>query len=305
MHPQKTCRVRVELACKARARTGESPLWSPGAQALYFVDILGGEVFRWNPENNRREQWSVGEQIGCIAETPDGSLLIAGHYGLKLLDPQNGDIADIGRTLTFESWMRFNDGITDIRGRLWAGTTRVVSQRPAPVGCLFRIGRDYSASRVARGLWQLNGLAFSPDYRELYYSDMHLNSQCVWRCPVDIDTGQVGHREMFFDFGSLAGRPDGAAMDEDGCYWVAGYDGWEIYRLTPKGALDLRIPVPVQKPTNLAFGGSNYDQLYITSAGDRISPGSRHEQPHAGSVFVCQPGVRGIPMPAFRLNHHS
>jgi len=105
---------------------------------------------------------------------------------------------------------------------------------------------------------------------------------------------------VFFDSRQVDGRPDGGTVDSEGCYWMAGVGGWELVRLTPEGAVDMRIPMPVERPTRIAFGGRDLDTLYVTSISEKISPGTEDRQPHAGGVFALRvPGVTGLPFPKF------
>jgi sugar lactone lactonase YvrE len=96
----------------------------------------------------------------------------------------------------------------------------------------------------------------------------------------------------------MAGRPDGACCDADGCYWMTGNDGWEVLRVTPAGKIDQRIRLPIAKPSMVAFGGSGLDILYITSI---RPPGvDLSDQPLAGSLFAVRPGATGISEPRFK-----
>ena len=58
---------------------------------------------------------------------------------------------------------------------------------------------------------------------------------------------------------------DGATVDADGCYWMAGFGGWQVVRITPDGRADRIIEMPVEKPSKVMFGGAALDTLYVTS----------------------------------------
>ena len=198
---------------------------------------------------------------------------------------------------------RFNDGSVDPAGRFWAGTMPKSGPRDAAAGepgdgTLFCLETDGSCRAVLDGFYIQNGLAFSPDGTRMYLSDSYKPVRTIWVFDYETETGTPSNRRTFFDTNVVAGRPDGAAMDAEGCYWMAGVDGWQILRLTPAGAVDRSIPVPVEKPTCLAFGGPRLEQLYITSMGrSLITPGSEDRQPKAGGIFVCEPGVTGYAPP--------
>jgi sugar lactone lactonase YvrE len=86
------------------------------------------------------------------------------------------------------------------------------------------------------------------------------------------------------------GRPDGAAIDSDGCYWICGNDGGVLLRFTPDGVLDREIDLPMAKPSMCSFGGANLDTLLVTS----ISPGIHAGDAAAGTVVLVRPGVTGV-----------
>ncbi|MGG2424883.1 SMP-30/gluconolactonase/LRE family protein, partial [Ralstonia pseudosolanacearum] len=134
-----------------------------------------------------------------------------------------------------------------------------------------------------------NGLAFSPDGRTMYLSDSHPRRQQVWAFDYDIDTGTPSRRRLFIDMRQYPGRPDGAAVDVDGCYWICGNDAGLVHRFTPEGVLDRSIALPVSKPAMCAFGGAGMDTLLVSSI--RRDDAS---EPLAGAVFALRPGVQGL-----------
>jgi sugar lactone lactonase YvrE len=189
--------------------------------------------------------------------------------------------------------MRFNDGRCDRQGRFHAGTMVMDMSLARPAGQWFSLFKQTMRPWQSR-LITPNGLAFSPDGRTIYWSDSHPQVQRVWRAPYDTDTGQAQAAQVWIDFTSLPGRPDGAAVDEDGAYWICGNDGAQVHRFTPDGRLDRSVDLPVKKPAMCAFGGPGMDTLFVTS----IRPGGDlSDQPLAGGVFALRPGVRGLDEP--------
>jgi sugar lactone lactonase YvrE len=193
--------------------------------------------------------------------------------------------------------MRFNDGRCDRQGRFWAGTMLMDMGAGARVGRLYR--HDKNGQHPSLQLEDLivpNGLAFSPDGRTMYLSDSHPTVQTIWAFDYDTATGTPTNRRVFVDMSPLPGRPDGAAVDADGCYWICGNDAGLVHRFTPQGRLDRSLAVPVKKPAMCAFGGPKLDTLFVTS----IRPGGDlSDQPLAGGVFALRPGTQGIAEPSF------
>jgi len=166
-------------------------------------------------------------------------------------------------------------------------------------GALYRYANGQRGPLGARlsGFIVPNGLGFSPDGRTMYLSDSHPSAQQIWAFDYDIDSGTPTNRRLFVDMNHFCGRPDGAAVDAEGCYWICANDAGLIHRFTPDGRLDRSLAVPVKKPTMCAFGGSRLDTLFVTS----IRPGDDHdEQSLAGGVFALDPGVKGLPEPHFK-----
>jgi sugar lactone lactonase YvrE len=52
--------------------------------------------------------------------------------------------------------------------------------------------------------------------------------------------------------------------------------------------------VPVARPTSCAFGGTELDRIYITSASIGLDEDALAMQPNAGGLFMVSPGVRGL-----------
>jgi sugar lactone lactonase YvrE len=124
----------------------------------------------------------------------------------------------------------------------------------------------------------------------MYLSDSHPTRRRVWAFDYDIDAGVPHDRRLFVDMAAYAGRPDGATMDSDGCYWVAGNDGGSLLRFAPEGKLDRELHLPVPKPSMPCFGGPDLDTLLVTS----IVQAGREDDELAGAVLLVRPGVRGV-----------
>ena len=293
--------MTAELILDARNATGESPVWSTTEQALYWVDIPAKRLHRWALGDASSQSWTAPQMLACIARGRDGSWIAGMEDGLFRLTPHND--GSLGTSLLAgvshaQPGMRFNDGRCDRQGRFWAGTMLMDMSAGAQVGAMYRYSAGQAEPLNAQldGFIVPNGLAFSPDGQTLYISDSHPDVQKIWACDYDTDTGTPHNRRLFVDMSEHPGRPDGAAVDADGCYWICGNDAGLIHRFTPEGKLDRSLTVPVKKPAMCAFGGADLDTLFVTS----IRPaGDISDQPLAGGVFALRPGVKGLPEPMF------
>lgn len=297
----------AELVLDARNATGESPVWHAGEQALYWVDIPVRTLCRWTLATARLSTWQAPEMLACIAPTASGAWLAGAESGVFALQPQADGVLGFARLASVDHaapGMRFNDGRCDRQGRFLAGTMLMNMAASQGEGCVYSYEKKSGDAGLLAPLKPLlagfktpNGMAFSPDGCTLYLSDSHPSVQMVWAFDYDPDTGTPSNRRVFVDMNPLPGRPDGAAVDADGCYWVCGNDAGLIHRFTPAGQLDYSLAVPVKKPAMCAFGGAGLDTLFVTSI--RPDGIDLSDQVLAGGVFALRPGVCGLPEPVF------
>lgn len=287
----------VTCILDARAELGEGPFWSVAEQRLYWVDIEAGVLHRFDPAAQEDETWQLPEAIGCVAPRRRGGLVVALRTGFAFFDPETGGLERLVDPEPEKPLNRFNDGTVDPVGRFWAGTMRAAPAGPAPDGVLYRLDASLDCARMAEGFWTVNGLAFSPDGRTLYLSDSYPEVRTIWACDYDVADGVASNRRVFVATHDLAGRPDGGAVDADGCYWMAGVGGWQLVRFTPAGKVDRIIDMPIAMPTKVAFGGPRLDTLFVTSIGGGGDP--RKFGAQAGGLFSLHPGVVGIEVAPF------
>ena len=287
----------VSLVLAARAQLGECPLWSESDQRLYWVDIDGGTVHRFDPATVADDVVAVPGRPGSIALTgTPGRLLVAVEGRLGALDFATGEWQDWLDVEPQGTGNRFNDGRCDAAGRFLVGSMYEQSAAERATGSLYRIEANGAVYRMRMDIGVPNALAFSPDGRTMYWADTHRD--VVWAYDYDIDDGVPTRERVFIDFSDLPGRPDGACVDEDGGYWIACVYGSAVLRATPDGKIDRVISVPVAKPTMTAFGGPDRTTLYVTTIGG----GGSHpvdSNPDAGGLFALETDRRGLAEWAF------
>ena len=295
--------MHAELIVDARNAVGESPVWVAAENALYWVDIPNGGLQRWSADTGHIHAWKTPQMLACLARQLDGSWIAGMESGFFRLQPHSNGSLDselLAHVDHARADMRLNDGRCDRQGRFWAGSMVLNMGANAANGSLYRYSAGQTGPLEARlgGFIVPNGLGFSPDGRTLYLSDSHPLVQQIWAFDYDIDSGTPTNRRLFVDMNQYEGRPDGAAVDAEGCYWICANDAGLIHRFTPDGRLDRSLAIPVKKPTMCAFGGSRLDTLFVTS----IRPADDQDpQSLAGGVFALNPGVQGLPEPLF--NH--
>jgi L-arabinonolactonase len=291
-------RARVECVLDIKAKLGECPVWCGRTSSLYWIDIAAPSLNRFDPSTGRNRVWTLPEPIGSFALCDkQGHALVALKSGLCRFDLESGGLTPLAAPEPNLPHNRLNDGRCDRQGRFWVGSMRDPPDPSGPTGSLFRFDPTGRLTPMVGGLYVANGLAFSPDGRTLYHSDSFPAVRSIWRWDLDVANGTIANRRLFVDTHGMPGRPDGGAVDADGCYWSAATDGWELVRFTPSGKVDRRIPLPVSKPSMLAFGGARLDTIYVTSI--RPANADLSKQPLAGSLFAVEAGISGLPEPLF------
>ncbi|MGF1530374.1 MAG: SMP-30/gluconolactonase/LRE family protein [Puniceicoccaceae bacterium] len=283
-------KASVRSVGKRVSRWGEGPIWWEGA--LYFVDILGHELVRFNPETGEEAAWDLGEPVGTVVPTDGEEVIYAGAAGCFRFDPISGQ-----KTLLAgnpESANRFNDGKCDPLGRLWVGTISAPRQPDAALYCLD--GRRGLQKRLT-GITNSNGIGWSIDGKTMYYIDTPTRK--VQAFPYALSEGVLGEPEVCVDTVSagIDGSPDGMAIDNEGMLWVAFCHGGCVAQFDPETGRTMRkISFPTVETTACAFGGPELDRLYVTTGikADLV-------EPEAGRLFVVEGlGVKGLPAQPFR-----
>jgi sugar lactone lactonase YvrE len=279
-----------ELALDVQCATGESPVWVPDRGILIFVDIPARRLYNFDPKSRQLDVLNVEEDIGCVAVSRDGGYVAGLRTGIWLLDETGSKRRMLADNPEDHATSRFNDGRVDPHGRFLAGTL----DEPKKTGnaALYRCD-SRGLAKLSGGLMTSNGLAFSPDGRTLYHSDTP--RFVVYRYDYDPDTGAAANRRDFVRLEPTAtdrGRPDGAAVDSEGCYWSALYEGGRIHRYDPDGHLISAHVVPARCPTMPAFGGEDMRTLFVTTARDRNSN-------TGGGLYSLHVQTPGIPNTLF------
>jgi sugar lactone lactonase YvrE len=285
--------MTFDVALDLNAELGECPQWSIEEQALYFVDIKGKALHRFKPVTGEHSTMLMPEEIACFGFRKGGGFIAAFRSGLWLLDASGNRLEKLADNLEDQRSSRFNDGRVDPAGRFLAGT--IDEPKDGGKAHLYRYDRR-GLNVLASGLLTSNGVAFSPDGRTLYHSDTPTFT--VWRYAYDPATGEATDRTLFVRLEpseSDRGRPDGAAVDAEGCYWTALFEGSRIQRYAPDGRLLAEYPVPARCPTMVAFGGPDLKTLFVTSARTGRSEEELAALPHSGSLFSTPVEVPGRP----------
>lgn len=259
-------RYVTERIATPQCKVGESPVWDPQTRCVMWVDIPNQRFFRMPATGGAFQSWALPVTVSAFARQENGGYIAATRQGFATLNlSQDGpDLAPAMGPALPEGW-RMNDAACDRQGRFWAGSLSPTPAEPNAYGALFSLGKNAEITPRGGQFRVQNGLAWSPDGLTMYVSDSHITNPHVMAYDFDPETGERSNGRLFADHAKLGGRPDGAAMDVDGCYWIAASDSGRVLRLTPAGEIDAEIVVGVTNPTNICFGGSDMKTAFITS----------------------------------------
>jgi D-xylonolactonase len=274
-------RLIADYACE----TGENPLWHSAERRLYWTDIPAGRLFRYDPATGLHQQCYQGRPVGGFTVQADGALLLFMDRGTIALW-RDGTLTEIVSEIPRERASRFNDVIADPRGRVFCGTM----SSPEGRGQLYRLDCDGSIQTVVENVGCSNGMAFTVDRKGFYYVDSFAHE--IYLFDYDEHSGSIDNRRVFARFAESDGMPDGITLDAQGGLWCALWDGHSIVRLSAAGVVEERIEFPAPKTSSLTFGGDDYSDLYITTAGGDVRA---LDGPFAGGLFHLKIQTPGLP----------
>ncbi|HBD85458.1 MAG TPA: gluconolaconase [Dehalococcoidia bacterium] len=274
-----------ELMADYRCETGEGPLWHPMERQVYWSDIPRGRIFRLNPFSRRHEQIYEGRIVGGYTIQSDGSLLLFMDRG-SVAVWRDGKLEYLVNEMEDETDNRFNDVAADPAGRVFCGTMPTDTRSAT----LYRMDTDGSVTTVLEGVGLSNGIGFSPDQKQMYYTDSLARK--IYIFDYDIDSGDITNQRVFVETPDDGSIPDGMTVDAEGYVWGARWDGSSLYRYNPDGEQVVQIQFPAKKVSSVIFGGVDLTDMYVTTAGG----GNKAEEgPGAGGLFRVNVGIQGKP----------
>ena len=298
--PPLSCPVIDSVRCvlPAEALLGEGALWSVREQVLYWVDILGCELHRFDPATGRAAQWTFVEEITALAErTGEPGLIVTMRRGFALFDPSGGgEPRYLHQPEAALPGNRFNDGKCDAQGRFWGGTMDFACE--AATGALYRYDPDGRCTKHDDGFVVTNGPTWSADGRTLYFNDTVKGR--VHAYDFDAVGGALSNKRLWHSFAPGDGVPDGMTTDAAGRIWIAHWGGASVSCHDPVTARELcRVELPTSNVTNCAFGGADLCTLFITTARTGLAPEQLEAQPLAGGLFAVRVDGPGVPAHLF------
>lgn len=289
-----------QIRAQTHDRLGESILWHPQEEALYWIDCYGPFVHRQRYLDGIVETWKleVGETIGSLVFVDGQGLLVAMDHGLYFFDPGTGSTRFFADPKNGSRDLIYNDAKVDRAGRYWVGTLNLDETKA--IGSFYRVDPNGLAAMTDDGFAICNGPTFSPDNRSLYFSDS--SERRILRYDLD-DGGRVSNRRTFYTFSINDGLPDGLTVDSAGNVWCALYGGGKVVCIDPTGLLKQSLPLPAPYATSLCFGGPGLRTLFVTTGWNTPEEAAADPNDMGGHVFMQDVEVAGLaePIAPFQL----
>jgi sugar lactone lactonase YvrE len=280
--------VRIEPVGHIRCQWGEGPVW--WRDALYYVDIEGHLVHRYDPADGSETSWDVGQRVGSVVPRAGGGLVIAGDHGFSFLDEQTGALTPIADPESDIPDNRFNDGKCAPDGRFFAGTISLA--RKTGTARLYRLDPDLTVHEAFGPVTNSNGIVWSADGKTCHYIDTPRKEVLAF----DYQNGLLLNPRPVIRTGHIEASPDGMAVDADGHLWIAFCHGGCVSCFDPLTGDELhRIALPCLETTACAFGGPDLADLFVTTGVHKTAI-----EEHAGRLFVIRGlKLQGLPTHAF------
>lgn len=286
--------MNAELVMQVHSDVGESPVWDRERGGLWWVDLLRGELHFWHADGNWTQFPSIGQSLGFVVPAQNGEFVAGTRDGIGILDVM-GRFEMVVPVEPGRPDFRMNDGKCDPQGRLWAGT---MSDKTHTDGRLYRMDTNWDVEMVFQGLGVPNGIGWSRDGRLMYLADTGRRSLEFWR--YDPARGVPMERLHVVSFAASDGGPDGLTVDAEDCAWVCMWGGHSVRRYAPDARLLDVVEIPALNAASCAFGGQDFNDLYITTARFGMTANQLGKWPDSGGVFRCRPGVGGLPADRFK-----
>lgn len=291
-------RENADIECVVRCANflGESPIWCAKSRSLYWINCeRDAALFNYDPATNLVKEWPMPKRIGAVALRRDGLLLIALADGVYTFN-QETEALSLVASAPHSNSVVLHEGKCDRNGNFWIGSlTKEVQTRGAQGkrggGYFYRLVGGALLPQIS-DISVANGLAWSTDGKIMYHADTLSNT--VWTHDYDVHSCAISNRRVLFTVQPGEGMFDGAAVDAQGGYWIAMFQGSCIRRYTPDGTIDRELRLPLTQPTMIAFGGENLQDLYLTTTRHGDSQANPKNEPGLGGLYLIRGAGNGV-----------
>jgi gluconolactonase len=259
----------------------EGPVWIEEERSLLFSDIPANRIFRLSPDGRVGVFSEPSGNSNGLTRDRQGRLIACEDSNRRVTRTEkDGTIVSLAEKFQEKTLNSPNDVVVKSDGAVYF-TDPFYGNNPCnqeqPFQGVYRLSPDGELSQVAADFARPNGLAFSPDERKLYIDDSERRHIRAFDVRAD---GSLAGGAVFHDMNiSTPGAPDGMKVDAEGRVYCTGAGG--VWVFEPDGKHLGTIVVP-EKPSNCAWGDSDWRSLYITAC---------------TSVYRTRATTPGIPVP--------
>jgi sugar lactone lactonase YvrE len=283
------------LAVDSRCELGECVLWDERRGVLFWTDITSARLWTHRPDSGATRNWQLPERLGCFALCEDDRLLLGLAKGLSLFDPDADGLMlqHVAAVEPERDDTRLNDGRCDRQGNFVFGTKN--ERDDTPCGSYYQFSFAHGLRRLALPAAAIpNSICFSHDGGTMYFCDSRVPE--ILCCDYEPASAAVSDVRRFAGVDAAGASPDGSIVDAGGCLWNAQWGAARVVRYRPDGSIDRIVPVAAKNPSCCAFGGADFDQLYISTAREDMGADELARMPQAGGIYrAASSDVCGLP----------
>ncbi|WP_418357806.1 SMP-30/gluconolactonase/LRE family protein [Shewanella basaltis] len=283
-----SCIGKLIHVIASQNQLGENALWHPQQRAIYWIDIMAGDIHKYTVDDQAHQQYHLPYRIGSfafLAHQDTYQVIVAFEQGFALYHLETHAITWLSQPEVTQLGNRFNDGRTDRGGHFWAGTMVETRHTPQQQGSLYRIDQYGQPHKYFSDIMISNGLCWSPDGNIMYHADSERHS--IYQYHYCQQSHTLSQKRLFAETENHA-FPDGSTVDTDGFIWNAQWGDHSVVRYNPDGEIVEKLVIPAVQPSSVAIGGPNLDWLIVTTSRITLSPQQLADYPLSGNVFIYQ-----------------
>jgi len=282
---------KAELLLPCQCELGEGPLYCEVKNKLYWIDIVAKQLHELALKSQVHSVLDLPEAPGTIGFNENGKMMIFLADGLYQIDADE-TLSFINRPDDMDHTLRFNDGKVDPWGRFVVGTMEKdgAGNKEITKGSLYLVHKDGRFENIGPKQFHIpNGMAWTEDEKFFYHVDTV--KEGVFRYEYNTKK-QLVNKVKIIDFTNEVGSPDGLTMDKEGMLWIAHWGGARVSHWDPiKGEKLGEVLVGSKNVTSCAFGGADYQTLFITTAA--VGGNRENALKGEGGLYHYQPRIGG------------
>lgn len=291
LHQPQKGEDKVKLELDIKSKLGEGAFWDHKEQRLFWIDIEGKKLHVYDPNSKKNISFDTPSRIGTVVPINKLEAVVALEDGIYVLNTSTGSFSLFSDVEADMPYNRFNDGKCDPNGNLWVGSMHL--NQSAPKANLYRIDSEGAAEKMKDSITISNGIVWTKDKKTMYYIDTPTGH--IQAFDYDESNSTISNGRVAVTIPDTLGKGDGMTIDEEDKLWVGLWDGDAVAQFDPlTGELLQKIEVPAHNVTSCAFGGKNFETLYITTSSLDMTEEEQKKYPLAGSIFKVNPGVKGV-----------